>query len=842
MNILRHAISLLLILLCNLTFAQKGGADAQKAILEGRVLDANNMNGVELVTVFIEETQKATETDAEGYFRIKIEANQKSTLVCRRLGYQESKKRVGSTPPGIIRKVEILLIDESLGIDIVVKDSRIKDLGMIREETSEIKLLPSVTGNLESALPSIALGANAGSGGELTSQYSVRGGSYDENLIYVNDFEIFRPQLIRTGQQEGLTFPNIDLIKDLSFSSGGFEAKYGDKLSSVLDIRYKRPTVSRSSFMLSALGASTHTEGSRKLWGRPFRYLVGARYKTNRYLLGSLEVVGEYQPNHTDIQTYLTYDLSDAWQIDLLSNYNFSQYNFTPESGRQAVGLIDFTINLFTVYEGQEKNEFQNAMAGLALTYLPERSKNPYYLKFLGSAYNSLESESFDILGFYRLSQIETNLGAENAGDEIAVLGVGTQHNYARNRLNSNIINFQHKGGFEYQMSQNGSRSHFIQWSAKVQEEIIQDDLKEWERLDSAGYSIPFSQEAVIFQEYIRSKNNISTTRISGSLQDTYTLQGDDHELRVNAGVRASYWTFNDEYFVTPRMQILYKPLNWERNMSFKLASGYYFQPAFYRELRRLDGSINENIRAQKSAHIVAGLTYDFLWKKVSQKPFKMISEVYYKELWDMVSFDIDNVRIRYSGENDSRGYVIGWDTRINGEFVPGSESWVNISLLRARERLDGVEHLTFGDTSAVVTQFVPRPTDQAVFLNLFFQDHLPMNENFKAHFLLAFGSGIAYGVEGDNVTFRNSFRYPPYRRIDVGFSYQLWKEDWIKMKPNHPLRWTKNAWLSLEVFNMLGIENVASTTWIKSIYNVSYGIPNRLTSRRINLRLRIDI
>ena len=832
----------MLLLLCNLSFAQKDGATAQEAVLQGRVLDVNTMKGVELATVFIEETQKATETDIEGFFRIEIEANQKSTLVCRRIGYQESKQRIGSTPPGIVRKVEILLIDESLGIDIVVKDSRIKDLGMIREETSEIKLLPSVTGNLESALPSIALGANAGSGGELTSQYSVRGGNYDENLIYINDFEIFRHQLIRTGQQEGLTFPNIDLIKDLSFSSGGFEAKYGDKLSSVLDIRYKRPTISRSSFMLSALGVSTHTEGSRKLWGRPFRYLVGARYKTNRYLLGSLEVVGEYQPNHADIQTYLTYDLSDAWQIDFLSNYNISQYNFTPESGRQAVGLIDFTINLFTVYEGQERNEFQNAMAGLALTYLPEKSKDPYFLKFLASAYNSLETESFDILGFYRLSQIETSLGAENAGEEIAVLGVGTQHNYARNRLNSNIINFQHKGGYEYQLSQNGSRSHFIQWSAKVQEEIIQDNLKEWERLDSAGYSIPFSEQAVTLQEYIRSSNDISTTRISGSLQNTYTLQGTDHELRLNAGLRASYWTFNNEYFVTPRMQALYKPLNWKRNMSFKLASGYYFQPAFYRELRRLDGSINENIRAQKSAHVVAGLTYDFMWKKVSKKPFKMISEFYYKQLWDMVSFDIDNVRIRYSGENDSRGYVIGWDTRINGEFVPGSESWVNISLLRARERLDGVEHLTFGDTSAVVTQFVPRPTDQAVFLNLFFQDYLPKNENFKAHFLLAFGSGIAYGVEGDNVSFRNSFRYPPYRRIDVGFSYQLWKEEWLKFKPNHPLRWTKNAWISLEVFNMLGIENVASTTWIKSIYNVSYGIPNRLTSRRINLRLRVDI
>jgi len=817
-------------------------AYAQKAIIEGIVLDINSSQPIELVTVFIESTQIATETNVEGIFRLEIPANEEITLVFRRIGYQETTQKVAATPEGITRKLSIALLDEKMDVDIVVRDSRMRDLGMIREETAEIKLLPSVTGNLESALPSLTLGTNAGSGGELTSQYSVRGGNYDENLIYVNDFEIFRPQLIRSGQQEGLTFPNLDLIKDLSFSSGGFESKYGDKLSSVLDIKYKRPTEQKSSFGLSALGASVHTEGSTTINGRKLRYLLGGRYKTNKYLLSSLEVVGEYQPNHGDIQAYLTYELSDSWQVDLLSNYNISQYNFVPESGKRAVGLIDFTVNLFTVYEGAEQDEFQNAMAGISATYLPERKKNPYFLKFLASAYNSLETESFDIIGFYRLSQIETSIGAENAGEEIALLGTGTQHNFARNKLNSNIVNFQHKGGYELQLTENGSKSHFLQWSVKLQNESINDNLKEWERLDSAGYSVPFSISNVYLQEYLRTKNEVNSNRLTSSFQDSYTIQNDEKEIRFTAGVRASYWTYNKDFFVTPRFQLLYKPLTWKRDISFKLATGLYYQPAFYRELRRLDGTLNNELVAQKSAHIVGGITYDFKWKKVSEKPFKFITEVYYKKLWDMVSYNLDNVKIKYSGENDSDGYVIGLDTRINGEFVPGAESWVNISLLQARERIDGVEHLTFGANGNEVTTFVPRPTDQALFLNLFFQDYLPKNENFKAHFLLAFGSGIAYGIEGNNTILRNTFRYPSYRRIDVGFSYQLWQSDWIKKKPNHFLRWTENSWISLEVFNLLGISNVASTTWIKSIYNVSYGIPNRLTSRRVNLRLKVDI
>ncbi len=815
---------------------------AQKAYVSGTIIDATTEEVVDIVTVYVESLQKALESDENGAFRLEIPANEPITIQFKRLGYNDKTVNVAATPLGITRKIEVLLIPENYDLNIVVKDSRIRDLGMIREETNEIKLLPSVTGNLESALPSIALGVNAGSGGELTSQYSVRGGNYDENLIYVNDFEIFRPQLIRSGQQEGLTFPNIDLIQDISFSSGGFESKYGDKLSSVLDVRYKRPTISQSSISASFLGASLHTEGSKKIAGRNFTYLIGARYKTNQYLLNSLEIEGEYQPNHGDIQAYLTYDLSESWQVDFISNYNISQFNLTPESGRQAVGLINLAIQLTTAYDGSERDQFRNAMAGLAFNYLPERKKNPFYLKFLTSVYDSREIEGIDIVGRYRLSQIETSLGSENAGEEVALLGLGTQHLNARNILNGNIINYQHKGGYEIQLTENGSKSHFIQWGAKVQHEYFNDNLKEWERLDSAGFSLPFNEENVLVNTFLRTTNEIQSTRFNAHVQDSYTVQNDRTELRITGGLRAAYWTYNNEAYVTPRFQALYKPLKWEKDISFKFSSGLYYQPGFYRDFRRLDGTLNEDIRAQKSFHVVAGLTYDFLWKKVSDSPFKLISEFYYKRLWDAISYDIDNVRIRYSGENDSDGYVIGWDTRINGNFVPGTESWVNISILQARERIDGVEHRGFRGFEDVERTFVPRPTDQLVFANLFFQDYLPNNENFKAHFLLAFGSGIAYGIQGNNLIYRNTFRYPAYRRIDVGFSYQLWKRDWLGNKPNHPLRWSRNAWVSLEAFNLLGIENVASNTWIKSITNISYAIPDRLTGRRINLRFRVEI
>lgn len=813
------------------------------ATLSGTVYDMDNKKPVDFATVHIKGTQIVTETDLKGNFKLTIPANKSVILVCNRVGYFEKEVTISKTIKNTIRKVEFYILSKESNLDITIRDSRMKDLGMVREETEVLTIMPTTSGNLESVLPSIALGASGGSAGELSSQYNVRGGNYDENLIYVNDFEIFRPQLIRSGQQEGLTFPNMDLIKDLSFSSGGFQPKYGDKLSSVLDVRYKRPDLKKHSVSFSLLGASAHTEGKLNVFGKPLRYLFGGRYKTSKYLLGSLDLKGEYQPNHGDIQAYLTYDLNQHWQIELLSNYNISQYNFVPKSGSSTtgnIGLNGFNIRLNTLYEGAERDQFLNAMTGLGLTYLSNREKNPFFLKLLVAGYRGKEEENFDIIGRYRLSEIETNLGAENVGEEINVLGAGTQHRYARNRLESTIWNIQHRGGID--LGQNQHSSHFIQWNAKVQHEVFRDNLKEWERLDSSGYSLPYSTDGVYLPFYLKTKNTTNEYRFTSFIQDTYAYQDSIKEIKVILGARLNYWTWNKELFVSPRFQFLYKPLNWSSDLSFKIAAGLYSQPPFYRELRRPDGTLNRDIKSQKSAHFVVGLTYDFMWKKVSEKPLRLITEIYCKPLWDIIPYDVDNVRIQYQGENVATGYAFGIDARINGEFVPGAESWINFSLLRTRESWKGIEHFDYDEEGKqIVVKNVPRPSDQLFAMNMFFQDYLPKMPKFKAHLNLALGTGLPFGFKGDNIVNRNPFRFAGYKRVDIGFSYLLWNDDWLLSKPSHPLRWTRNAWISLEVFNLMNISNIASYNWIKSIYNVQYPIPNRLTSRRINLKLRFD-
>ncbi len=786
----------------------------------------------------------------DGNFELELPNRKWKNLIITRLGYKDFSLLVEKLRKGETRTLEIEMTPAESDIEVIVKERKIEETAIIREEVTELKLLPSTTGNLESVLPHIALGANSGTGGELSSQYQVRGGNYDENLVYVNDFEIYRPQLIRAGQQEGLTFPNIDLIRDLSFSSGGFQSKYGDKLSSVLDVRYKRPDSLRASIGLSFLGGSAHVEGSKKLGKdnfRKFRYLIGARYKTTRYLLGSLDVTGEYTPSFADVQGYFTFDLSRNWQLGLLANYNTSVYEFIPQERTTSLGLVNFALELFTVFDGQEVDDFTTGTGGVSLTYLPDRDRNPLYLKFLASRYQSSENERFDIIGRYRLGEIETSLGSDEAGELVNTLGTGTQQQYVRNYLFAGVTNVQHKGGIEFQLDQGGfdvESSHFVQWGAKYQNEIIFDEINEWERLDSAGYSLNFDEEQVLLRQVLKTENELQSNRGEVFLQNTYNYKKDSvAEFQTTIGVRASYWDLNGEFLISPRVQFLYKPLKGKKDISYRLAGGLYSQPPFYREMRRLNGTVNTNLLAQKSAHIVGGLTYDFSFGKRSKIPFRFILEGYYKRLWDLVSFDLDNVRIRYSGENDATGYVTGIDMRLNGEFVPDAESWVNLSFLRARESITGIQHLTreIGQEEATPVKDVPRPTDQLMTLSMFFQDYLPKNENFKMHLNLTIGTGFPFGLKDNNTIYRNTYRFNAYHRVDIGFSVQLWDRQRLAEKPKHFLRFSRNTWLSLEVFNLMAIQNAASNTWIKTIYNTQYAIPNFLTSRRINLRLKMD-
>ncbi len=823
----------------------------QTATVFGRITDASDGQPVEFVSVYIKGGGKGVASDESGKFAIQVPAGQRLTLGFRRVAFKEASADVLPLQPNARFALDISMAPNESNLEVVISERRIDGGGMLKEKNlAELKLLPTTTGNLEAVLPHIALGANTGSGGELSSQYQVRGGNYDENLVYVNDFEIYRPQLIRAGQQEGLTFPNIDLMRDLSFSSGGFQARYGDKMSSVLDVKYKRPDTLRASASASLLGGSAHLEGSWKpstAGYRAFRYLVGARYKTTRTLLGSLDVKGEYVPNFTDVQTYLTYDINRDWQIGAIGNLNRSTYGYKPQSLARAFGLVDYALQLRTAFEGQEVDDFTQAMGGLSLTYLPDRQKNPLYHKILTSVWRSQENERFDILGYYILGELEENLGSEGFGEITNVLGTGTQHTWVRNYLTADVRNVEYKGGIELQKDDAGislTRSHFLQWSARWQNEAISDRINEWERLDSALYSLPYDTVALYVRKVLKTTNNLQSDRLSASFQDTWTWRRDGvRELQIIAGVRGQYWTLNNDWFVTPRAQMLYKPLNTSKDISYRLAGGLFYQPAFYREMRRLNGSVNTDLAAQKSAHAVGGLTWDFLWGKRRPVKMRLIAEAYYKKMWDLVSFDIDNVRIRYSGANDSRGYATGMDLRLNGEFVEGAESWVNLSFLRTREALDGVQHRArnVGELDGFDVKDVPRPTDRLFTFSTFFQDYLRNNKNVRMHLNLTVGSGLPFGVVDNNIIFRNPYRFAPYHRVDIGFGFQLWKDAWRKKHPKHFLRFTRDTWASLEVFNLMKVANEASNTWIKTIENTQYAIPNYLTGRRLNIRIRME-
>lgn len=810
--------------------------------VQGVIKDITNNEPIEFVSVIIENTNTVVESNQQGRFDISFQQSKEIVIQFRRTGYKHLDYSLPLQQPGTHFELNISLAPVNSDVEVVVTAQRIEDAGMVHEKVEPFKMLPSTTGNLESILPHIALGTSSGTGGELTSQYNVRGGNYDENLVYVNDFEIYRPLLIHSGNQEGLTLPNFDLIRDLSFSSGGFEAKYGDKMSSVLDVRYKLPDSLRASFSISLLGATAHLEGSAPLGKDPYRkwrYLVGVRYKTTQYLLGSLEVKGEYSPTFTDYQIYTTYDLSRNWQVGLLANFNRSKYDFIPVSAETATGLVNFALQLTTEFEGKESDLFLNGMTGLSLSFVPDRQKNPLFLKLLLSGYKSQERENIDIIGQYRLSQIETDLNDPNSGEEIALLGTGIQHAYDRNLLLVNIVNAEIKGGIELQ--KDASQSNFVLAGLKVGYEDVTDRIHEWERLDSAGFSLPYQPDSLELLYVLNSKRDLQSIRAAGYIQNTFTKQyGGGRELRITAGIRGSYWDVNNEFTVSPRVQFSYAPGTYR---GYKFALGWYVQPPFYKELRMPNGAVNENVLSQKSFHILGGYTSSFGPKGTAGPKYKLILEAYYKQLWDLVSYEVDNVRIRYAGENNATGYVTGIDMRLNGELVPHAESWVNLSFLRAREALNGVQHMKreVGELEGTPVNDVPRPTDQFMTLNVFFQDYLPNNENMRVHFMTSIGTGLPFGIKDNNIVYRNTYRYKPYHRVDLGFSFRLWGQGWEARHPHNIFKVTRDSWLVLEIFNLLDVRNEASRTWIKTIFLSQYAIPNYLSSRRVDVKFRAE-
>ncbi len=809
--------------------------------LNGKVTDEETQLGLDFVTIYIAETSFYTESRQDGSFQLNLPDKPEWLLRIHRLGFQnrEIKLKKQELTQGFTLTVSL---KRSISNEIEIKDRKAEQGNAIREQAESFQLLPSVNSNVESILPVIGLGVRNSAGGELSSQYSVRGGSYDENLVFVNDFEIYRPQLIRNGQQEGLSFPNSDLIRELKFSSGGFESRYGDKLSSVLDIKYKNPDSLRASISLSPLGASMHIEGSKfrsPIGNNKFSYLIGARYKTTKYLLSSLDVEGEYQPNFFDVQSFLTYQFNENWKLSWIANFNKSVFKLVPESSSVAKGSFFQVINLNTVFEGREEDVFEQNMSGLSLNYISGPQKHPYFLKWISSVHSGYEAEQFDILGYYRLVEVEAG-NTDEKGKEVKLWGEGTQHLYNRDFLNTLVWNQELRSGIEF--NTNGLQ-HFLQAGLFYKREQLNDKINEWERLDSAGYSLPYDENQLLLSYVYKTKNKFNNSKSGIWIQDDLNIfMQSEQLLKLTPGARVHYSQLNDEWFINPRLKIEWIPLQNKNHFRLWIAGGWYYQPPFYKEMRTIDGTLNFDLQSQKSNQILVGLQREFRMPKISPSVFRWNSEIYYKNMWDLVSYDLENVRIRYSGLNDSKAYAIGWDNRIYGEFVPGAESWVNISFLRTREKLNGIQHKerSLENPEGTNVQDVPRPTDQLFALGMYFQDYLPKNDRFKMHLNINVAGGLPYGLKGDNIVFRNDKRLKPYHRVDIGFSYLMWD----RKTPHRGLQFlhfTRQAWLSLEVFNLLKVKNEASVSWIKSLYNYQFAIPNYLSSRRINLKLRMD-
>jgi hypothetical protein len=693
---------------------------------------------------------------------------------------------------------------------------------LVKIETKDIQLNPNISGNLESIIKTLP---GVSSNTELSSQYSVRGGNYDENLVYVNDIEIYRPLLIRSGQQEGMSFLNSDMVSSIQFSSGGFESRFGDKMSSVLDIRYTKPVEFSGTVSMSLLGGSAHLEDVSK--NGKFTYNTGFRYKTSEYILNTLETEGNYNPQFYDLQAYFTYKVNRTLDFDFLSNYALNSYRFIPESRETSFGTIDNALSLRIYYDGNELDKFETYLGAFTANYHPNENLS---LKFILSAFQTLEQETYDILGQYYLNELDNTIGSETYGDSIMNIGIGTFLNHARNYLTANVYSAAFKGGYY-------KGTHKLRWGLKYNVELIDDKMNQWKMLDSAGYSLPYNGESIELFETAHAKNILHTNRLAGYIQDTYQHKLiNNAELFINGGVRFQYWDFNQEFIVTPRLLVSYRP-DWEKDMIFRFASGLYYQPPFYKEIKNYEGTINPDIISQKSIHFVLGNDYHFLaW----ERPFKLTTEAYYKILNDLIPYKIDNVHIDYSAQNMAHGYAVGLDMKINGEFVKGIESWASLSLMQTQEDIDGDFYYN-NEGEKIEPGLYPRPTDQRFNFSLFFQDYLPMNPSYKMNLSLHYGSRLPF-TSPDKDRYDQVFRMKSYKRVDIGFSKVLISESKEYRKGNI-LNIFKDMWLSFEIFNLLDINNTISYMWIKTVGNQSgqasqYAVPNYLTSRRFNFKL----
>ncbi|WP_132053803.1 TonB-dependent receptor [Pseudocnuella soli] len=821
--LLRHSILLLLLLCSGVLLAQKNTAFVQGKVVneEGQPLAA--------VSVTILGQQKGIATSDSGIFRIRATAGRAFALIFSYTGYkivQQNFMLLEGEEESVT--VQLERMGTTLGGVVVRGQQPRTETGLIRIDGGNISNLPAPVSGVESLIK-IFVGAN----NELTSQYTVRGGSYDENLIYVNDFEIFRPYLVRNGQQEGLSFINPALVRNLNFYNGGFSARYGDKMSSVLDIQYNKPQHFGGSANISLLEQGLHFEGLSR--DKKFSYVIGARNRDNRNLLRNQATEGIYLPSSSDIQALLTYQFSPQWQAEVLGNISATRFTFYPSYTQLSSSVVTpyLTANIAAdiFFEGSEKSAYSTQMLGIAAT---NQRRNNVRLKWLVSGFRNKEAENIDIAGTYLFGDRDFDKSQPTFGTIINPLGSGAFQNWSRNNLDIANYNFSHKGQW-----QRGRRQ--LLWGAGYDRTQINDQLYEWEMQDSAGYSLPFQPGQLNMKRFVRSAADIGINKFNGYLQHGWLFGDSVNAFTLQTGLRVAYNDLNGEILISPRINASWKP-GWRRDVMFRAAAGAYHQPPFYRELRRMDGSVNKDLKAQKSWQGVLGMDYQFIG---FGRPMRLTAEGYYKYLTDVVPYDIDNVRVRYFGENTAKAYAAGLDLRLHGELVKDAESWISVSLMRTRENLEGdvFKRYTLDslnqpiDSTIGEAGWLRRPTDRLITFGMFFQDYLANNKNFKVYLSTLYGTNLPYNIPG-SVANRNALTIPPYIRVDIGFSALLLNTDKSARRSHHPFRNLDNIWLALEVFNLIDRSNTISYQLIKDFANNTFAMPNRLTPRLLNLKL----
>jgi len=818
----------LFFLLSFILFAAGSFAQNRTAFISGKIVGENE-EPLSKVSIVILGRQSGSFSSDSGTFRLSVPPNKALALQFSYAGYKTTQRNF-LLNENEEERITVRLERVSGELDpVTVTDQRGRmEAGLVTLNPKNAMNIPSPLGGVESLIK-IFVGSN----NELTSQYSVRGGNYDENLIYVNDFEIFRPYLVRSGQQEGLSFINPELARNVRFYNGGFQARYGDKLSSVLDIQYKKPGGFGGSAYIGGLEQGFHLEGISK--NNKFTYLAGARNRSNRNLVGSQETKGNYAPSSSDIQALLAYQLSARWSIELMGNLSGTKFSLQPEYSKLTSSiftpLFSANLGLDVYFTGREEDRYRTHMVGLSFIHQPQKNLR---LKWMLSKFGNRENESIDITGAYVFGERGFDKTQPDFGLITNPLGAGTHQTYARNALNIEVWNASHKGSI-------ATGRHYFQWGQSAERQLIRDKLHEWEYLDSAGYNLPHHPGPLAMHRLLSSAANLNITRLSGYVQDNFIFN-DSSEWSLQAGVRYAYNTLNDEFLLSPRAGISWKPDNWKRDIVFKGAIGAYHQPPFYRELRRYDGTVNTDLKAQRSYQATAGIDFNF---RHGMRPFRFTAEAYYKRMWNIVPYDIDNVRLRYLGENNARAYAAGLEMRLFGELVKDAESWVSLGFMRARENLDNDFYYNYTldennaaiDSSLAQGGWFRRPTDRLITFGMFLQDYLSTNKNFKVYLNFLYGSNLPYNIP-NSVKYRNGLIIEPYIRIDIGFSALLLDSDRSNRRSRNPFRNFENLWATLEVFNLIDRDNTISYMLIKDFSNTVFALPNRLTPRLLNLKL----